>query len=426
MVEQVTELAALCALTLCTILAVGQLVVVYAFARKFRSSSGENAVTEFRPAAAVVLALRGPDPYLIDCLTRLLRQDYEDYKVLLVVDHAEDPVLQDIERLRGVDGFERLQICFLESPFGTCSLKCSSLVRAVEQIDSNIEVVAFLDGDVLPHTRWLAELITPLANESVGVTTGNRWFVPSTLGWGAWIRYCWNVGAVVQVWLNQITWAGSMAIRTSTIREVGLIQAWQRALSVDATVHRQMREHGLRIQFVPSVMMVNREGITTGNFVRWVQRQLLAAKSCGSSWRLIGLHAANLFFTQLLAIAMFAGGIASGNLAAALMAGCGIVIYWASSMISIGIAELAIRKGVARNGEVITWQRGWGDPLRVCVAMLFTQAVYPYALATALLKRRVSWRGIEYEIHGAGNVEMVKYYPYSKSTRQSDAAESVI
>ncbi|MDE0863936.1 MAG: glycosyltransferase family 2 protein [Rubripirellula sp.] len=412
------------ALGLCFILSVSQIGVVLAFVRRFGSARPTDSAPQTRPRAAVILALRGPDPYLSDCLSRLLKQDYEDYSIFVVVDHAKDPVLRDVEALRANDASERLNICVLESPHTTCSLKCSSLIKALEQIDETYEVAAFLDGDVLPHATWLAELVSPLADESVGVATGNRWYVPSGRRWGSWIRYCWNAGAVVQVWLNRITWAGSMAMRISTIHKVELLAAWQRAFVDDATVHRKMHEHGLRVHFVPTVMMVNREEITTGSFVRWVQRQLLAAKSCGSGWRFVGLHALNLAVTQGLSIAMVATGVIAGNVPVAVIAGSGIATYWGSSLLAILIIELAIRRTVALHGEPIRWQ-GWGDLLRVSAAMLLTQVLYPFALATALCKRTVSWRGIEYRIHGDRDVEMVAYHPYV-SPSGTDPTESVI
>src|SRR5436309_2007209 len=43
------------------------------------------------PRAAVILPLRGADPFLRDCLIGLLGQDYPRYSLHIVIDHADDP-----------------------------------------------------------------------------------------------------------------------------------------------------------------------------------------------------------------------------------------------------------------------------------------------------------------------------------------------
>lgn len=412
-------------LALCVFLSVGQIVVVLAFVRAFQNRHRSTPTQDYQPKTAVVLALRGPDPYLTDCLHGLMAQDYPDYSLFVVVDHADDPVLVDLNAFCAEhDPEKRIEISVLESPNEMCSLKCSSLIQVIQTLDDQFEVVALLDGDVNPHPTWLTDLVRPLQDEKVGVTTGNRWYVPSGLGWGAWIRYCWNVGAVVQVWMNEITWAGSMALRRSTIEKVGLLDAWRSALSVDATVHRQIKAHGLRVKFTPTVMMVNREQISTDRFIRWVQRQLMAAKSCGGGWTWVGLHALNLAFTQLLAIGLAIAGLILNRMDIAGLAAGGLILYWGSAMLAVWLTESVIRKTVADNGESVIWS-GWRDGLRALWAMIMVQAVYPYALSVAIFKNRVFWRGIEYKISGVRNVKMIEYRPYSE-TEPIQSAESVI
>ena len=408
------------ALGLCLILAVGQFIVVLSFVRGFQSERKVDTHSSFAPRAAVILALRGPDPFLSDCLQGLLAQDYEDYKIFVVVDHEKDPVLQQLKAIQAKDQTGRIEINILQSRHSTCSLKCSSLIQAVEQLDETFEAAAFLDGDVIPHETWLSELIAPLSDESVGVTTGNRWYDPSGQGWGSWIRYCWNVGAVVQVWLNKITWAGSMAMRLSNIAEVKLLEAWKCALSVDATVHRQMRQHEKQVQFVSSVIMLNRENISTRKFISWVQRQLIAAKSCGAGWTLVGLHAFNLAFTQAFSLIMFSLGLIYESPLIVLLTGTGLVLYWGSAFLSIFLIEKVIRKTLANHGEQIQWT-GWQAAAQALIAMLLTQAVYPFALGSALFKRAISWRGVEYQIHGNSQVELVTYEPFTNATVTSES-----
>ncbi len=412
------------ALGLCLTLAIGQCGVVSAFLISMLRHRKPSARATALPKAAVVLALRGPDPFLDTCLRRLLAQEYPNYTVFVIIDNASDPVCEAVQRILQETSADNVVVSILKKPFSTCSLKCSALIQAVAGLDETYEVVAFLDGDVSPHPTWLTDLVIPLVDEKTGITYGNRWYVPSDDSWGAWVRYCWNVGAVVQVWLNGIVWAGSMAMRAETIKNIDLLNAWSKALSVDATIHRQLRMHDYKARFVPSVMMVNRETISLPRFVNWMSRQLVAAKSTGRGWRLVGLHALNLTGTQLLTLGALIGGLVVNDSRATALAAIGLGAYWGSSLLSIVATEWVIRRTVIRNGEKVSWN-GLNAILRLAPSVLLTQVAYPYALSGATFRRCVSWRGIEYDIRGLGDILMRKYQPYVDS-QKSRATESVV
>ena len=59
----------------------------------------EFSTKSFQPQTAVILCLRGADPQLVDCLSGLLRQDYERWELRIVVDHVSDPSLSVVENL---------------------------------------------------------------------------------------------------------------------------------------------------------------------------------------------------------------------------------------------------------------------------------------------------------------------------------------
>ena len=66
------------------------------------------------PRAAVVLCLRGRDPSLEKCLESVLKQDYPDYRLHIVVDNRQDPAWQVAESLAKGYGAERVHIETLE------------------------------------------------------------------------------------------------------------------------------------------------------------------------------------------------------------------------------------------------------------------------------------------------------------------------
>src|SRR6516162_5459937 len=64
--------------------------LVAGFVRVLRQA-GRSRRPEYQPKTAVILCLRGGDPFLSACLNGVLNQDYPDYDVRIVVDAKSDP-----------------------------------------------------------------------------------------------------------------------------------------------------------------------------------------------------------------------------------------------------------------------------------------------------------------------------------------------
>lgn len=112
------------------------------------------------PRGAVILCLRGGDPFLRNCVAELLNQDYPNFEVHVIVDHPDDPANAILDELLAETGSERVHVKFLKDPLDTCSLKCSSVVQAVRSLDESVDFIAQLDADTIPHATWLRELAT--------------------------------------------------------------------------------------------------------------------------------------------------------------------------------------------------------------------------------------------------------------------------
>ena len=272
-------------------MAVGQALLVLLFVRALcrrRQSAGRDPS---RLKTAVILCLRGPDPFLPDCLRALVKQDYPDYEVHVIVDSREDPAWQIVESVVQEEGAANVRMEPLANPRDTCSLKCSSLAQAVSGLDQSYDVVALVDADTVPHPTWLSELVSPLADERFGVATGNRWYMPARKSWGALVRYLWNAAAVVQMYCYKIPWGGTLALKTSIFRQSNLLDRWQSAYCEDTMLYQATKQQGLKVAFVPSLMMVNREATDIPDVFRWVRRQLLAARLYHPRWTGVVAHA---------------------------------------------------------------------------------------------------------------------------------------
>lgn len=356
------------------------------------------------PKAAVILCVRGADETLERCLEGLRTLDYPQFEVVVVIDSETDPGAAVVKRVLDRPIAASVRIEPLTRPLETCSLKCSALIQAISGLDDSIEVVALIDADTVPHVMWLKELVAPLSDPGVGATTGVRWFPASAATWGNVVRYLWNVPAIGWLDAFRIAWGGTLAFRREAFAKAGLLDKWSRAFCEDTMTDAALRPAGLRLAFVPTLVTLHRDTCTLAAFREWCVRQMLASRLYHPAWPLIVAHAAASALGWLLpilaaVIAAFAGdGAAIGWSIGAL------AIYWSALAIGLLMLELSFRRPLLRRGEhagpltLLTL-------LKLILAIPLTQAVYSLILIRTLRVRRVTWRGVSYEIGGPWDVQ---------------------
>lgn len=374
------------------------------------------------PKAAIILAVRGPDPTLEQNVRALAAQHYPDYRLFIVVDHVDDPAWKIVERVRD-ELPDRIQIAALREPVATCSLKCAAMAQAIEGLGPDYEMVAFADGDVLAHPSWLRELVEPLADPQIGASTGNRWYLPTDSSLGSMTRYFWNVGVVFQVWLNEFVLPGSMALRADAIEKTGLAGALRRSLFDGPAVVREIRRAAFKVRFVPTVMIPNRERISLRAFTQWVERQTIVAGTAEkNNWRLLALNALHI------AICVFAPPLAaligwwSSDDSALRWGLVALACYWGVMSLGVIAVERAVRSVLTLDEKEIRWF-SWPKALSAVPGLLLAHLIPLLAFARTVTRKTVHWRGIEYEIGRADGVCMRRYAPYGQ---QVNSGESVL
>lgn len=403
------------ALSLAVILVVSlavQFLLAAGFVRRLKRSRPLLITDGDAPSAVVVLCLRGGDPFLEKCIDGLVSQDYPRFRVCFLIDSAQDPAAAILRSALSRHAFQNYEIQTLKNPLTTCSLKCSSLIQAIEGLDATVNFVALLDADTVPHRTWLRELATALVPEDVGAATGNRWYMPEQDTTGAMIRYLWNAAAVVQMYCYQIAWGGTLAIKVDSIRRAGLLERWRRSLCEDTMLRKQLATIGQRVSFVPSLMMVNREVCTLGSFVEWVQRQLLTARLYHPLWLAVvghGLSTAGLLIWGWIVAIQCA---IAGDWSSTVVLATALIGYRTGMLLMAPWMESAVAGVVGKRGESTNWQTelSWA---RLAWLVFLTQWVYTWALVRCLFIRGVNWRGISYRIQGPWKIQMLGYRHYS-------------
>lgn len=408
---------------LVVLLFLGQGWLVLGFVRALRKERPPLLEDSQAPKAAVLLCLRGGDPFLADCLRGLLGQDYPCFEVRVIVDHADDPAYRCAAEAIQSTGATNVTVEVLQEKRKTCSLKCSSLLQVVNSLDDSYEFVAQIDADTIAHPTWLRELATALQDEHVGAATGNRWYMPDDLAAGSLVRYTWNAAAVVQMVWYRVAWGGTLAIKTRVLRETDILEKWGQAFCEDTMVFGILKKIGLRVAFVPSLMMINREACDLGGFSRWVCRQLLTARLYHPAWLAVAGHGVVTTVVPLAALATSIGALVIGNHQAAAWAAAALLLYEVSIAAMLVPMELAMRKIAQSRGELSDWLP-LGGQLKCLAIMPLSQTVYAMALAGAVFARATTWRGITYRVQGPWQIEMKEYTPF-QPPQSSDSSESL-
>jgi cellulose synthase/poly-beta-1,6-N-acetylglucosamine synthase-like glycosyltransferase len=359
-----------------------------------------NTEPKFAPKAAIILCLRGDDVSLIDCLSGIQSQSYPDFELHLTFDSEDDPAKKVVE-----DFFNRMEFqpklhVFDARP--NCSLKCSALTHVIERLDPSIRVVAFVDCDTIIDQDWLADLVNPLSGDSIGATTGNRWFSPEERIDRSFVQKIWNAAAVVQMYKYEIAWGGSFAMRRDVIDQCDLLNKWSRSFCEDTSLSIPFRRHGYRLHRVRDLVLDNNESANVSQTFEWMVRQLLTVKMHHKRWPEVLLHGVltglTFYVAPIVALLMLAFGFVVPGIA--VLKAC--IVYQIFNFCMLWLID-------QNNQEILVQRNAYNRVTGILKptlsqfigASFATQLLHPLAVLSALLTNRIKWRGVTYAIAGS-------------------------
>ena len=402
--------------------------VMYNFLYKMRHKVWAEPKEPYEPKAAVLLALRGADPFLKYCIQGLLHQNYHDYKIFFMVDSASDPALPVVKEIlaqeTAVSPGCKHEIVVVDEHFDSCALKCNSLVHVLEKLDESFQVVAILDADTRPFPTWLRQLIEPLSDSRFAATSGLRWYIPEQTNWGSLVRMLWNVAAICQMVLSRIPWGGSFALRREVFTKGGLLERWKHTLTDDVPTYSTVKAMGAQVVVNPSLLMVNREYCHLASFYHWVKRQLLLAKLYHPNWWLVVGQAFFLFALPATTITLAIYGLCLKDWTLFNLNIASFVIHMMGVLGADIIIDGSTRSYLRENGENIPRQTVEGL-VKTSISIVLTQMVYTSAICGVFRMKKTVWRGITYHITPPDTIKMEKFIPYSTDSKEENTKESL-
>jgi cellulose synthase/poly-beta-1,6-N-acetylglucosamine synthase-like glycosyltransferase len=352
--------------------------------------------TDYEPFVSVIAPTRGVEEGFVENVKPLLSQVYAAYEVLFVFDSPRDPSLRVVQKLNART--------VISGPADGTGQKVHNLIVAVREIDPRAEVIVFVDTDARPNEDWLRQLVAPLADENVGASTGYRWFVPERGGLASRLRSVWNASVTSALGADtakNFCWGGSTAIRRSTFERLNVVEHWRGTVSDDFTITRVLKEAKLPIHFTPNCLVPSLGDCGWDELVEFTTRQI----------KITRVYAPHLWLPLLLGSSLFAIAFFGGLVLLGLRIFVGQSFWLILSLVSV-IFALGAAKGFIRWRAVNIPLARYRPELRRDLAAHvflwpFASLLYLYNAIVAGFSRRITWRGITYNLRSPNEAVII-------------------
>ncbi len=366
-----------------------------AYLRYFRSQLA-NPVSDFTPYVSIIAPCRGIDQGIEANLAALIEQDMPAYEVIFVVDDEADAAVEIIRKVTSDRSRKSVQTKLVIAPAAVgCSQKVENLREAVLNADDRSQVFVFVDSDTRPMRTWLRNIISPLRDDSVGAATGYRWFISEVPSFASELRSVWNasIASVLGPDTNSnFCWGGAMAIRRDVFDRLEMRDQWRGTLSDDLAMTRAVKAAKLPIVFVPQAMTASVENCTFAEMLEFTTRQIKITRVYAQPLWILSFVGSGLFSLVMIATALILCVWNTSTFA-----------FWSAvttlvlvSVFSIGkslLRLLAVELVLVEHLVALRRQRWTQSTL-----WLLSAPVLLFNCSAALISRRMTWRGIRYEL----------------------------
>ena len=353
---------------------------------------------DYTPFVTIFVPCRGVDVGLKENILSLFAQNYPAYEIIFVSDSAADPAFAVIEEAR--QSFKKQTGPVISTTVAGAATdsgqKVHNLCAAVRAAHPASEVLVFADTDARPQKFWLRALVGPLQDESIGATSGYRWFVAAKAGVASHLLSVWNAAIASALGARgdkNFCWGGSTAIRRQTFERLKIADRWRGTVSDDFTVTRVLHEAGLPIKFVPHCLTPSFHRSTWTELVEFTTRQL----------KITRVYAPHLWKSVLIGSLIFVLTFFGGIVLVALRISLGLSFLTPLMLLLLIFAMGAVKSHLRLRavGLVIADERMRTGPTTLAHIFLwpFASLVFLINACAAAASRRIQWRRITYELN---------------------------
>jgi cellulose synthase/poly-beta-1,6-N-acetylglucosamine synthase-like glycosyltransferase len=397
-------------LTLITLVASFTQFAQYRRMRFYVQDALAKGAPSYGPKLSIILPCKGLDPGFKKNVDKLLSQEYfhssdkskTNFEVIFSVATAEDPAFNAL--LEAIDEHPAVQAKLIVAGVNsTRGQKINNQLAALAQVASDSEVLVFVDSDVVARPDFFSQLVAPLQDESVGITTGYRFYIPFTGDWPSLLRSLWNRLTAWELVSPRyaFAWGGAMAIKRENFVKARVQEHWDRSCDDDLSMTTAVKDIGLSVKFVPQCLVVSDGDTNIREAVEWLNRQAILTKIYYPAlWRKGILRASILAFWLLAVIygicevMLLHGAREYFALAIGLMLVPVEIFFLVQAQ---GLWKKVLSANVARDAEHSRFEEAYDKTLlRYTTVLPLAHLLLPWLSLYSILTNRIRWRGVNY------------------------------
>lgn len=355
----------------------------------------------YAPRVALICPVKGMEEDLESNLLSLTQFDYPQYEIFFAIATADDPAFRVLEKL--VAASKRPAHIVRAGRALDCSDKVHNLTAAVAEIGEQFDVLVFTDSDGQPPRTWLTRLVAPLIDANIGAVTAFRWFLPKRPGFWSGLAAAWNASAATYLGEHRrnFCWGGGTAIKRERFEALRIKDAWRGAASDDYVLTRALQNNGLPIAFAPKCLVPSACSLDARTFFEFTNRQLVITR----------VYAPRLWFAAFVGHLFYCATMLTGFAA-----------WFTSSLMGLPSLQFIVLalippifasvRGALRLAAVLELlpdlrvhllNEGW---IWVLLAPVVPFA-YLYNALVAVFTRKITWRGIRYELQSPSRTRII-------------------
>ncbi len=350
----------------------------------------------FTPRCAIIVPCKGISKDLEKNLQGFLELDYPDYFIVFAVESGQDAAVGVIKKIMAGNRKAKLAIAGLST---TCVQKNHNLLAGLKMAET-AEVYVFADADINPEQSWLRELVLPLGDPGITVTSGFRWLnaCKGTLGELAhsYVNIFMYVLFAVACFIGGVgLWGGSMAIRRKDFEELDVAGKWSHASVDDMSLSYLVYKARRKAVIVPHCIIQTDDLLqTVRGTISWFERQIMYLKAYQKNiWVCIAfpvfIVAVLLMF--LLPVAFFAGLSSERTFFSA--GGGAAAVFYIGELVTVLLYPLL--------GSMFSFRKF----LLYWPLLRFTHAI---SFSLTVISHSITWAGIKYYLAFNGDVVRIE------------------
>jgi len=357
----------------------------------------------YSPRVAVLCPCKGIEAALERNLVSLTEFEYQNYEIFFLIASATDPAYNIVKRI-AASSRAKAHVVLTEKPDG-CGEKVNNLRLGIVQLPPEFEVLTFVDSDGRPGKYWLHRMVAPLTDSRIGATTTMRWLIPNRNNIATALLAAWNAPIVTMLSEKgkNFCWGGGTAIRRIVFDQSGVAEQWQHSVSDDYSMTRALERAGRSIVFLPECIVPSFVETEFTGLMEFTNRQVLitrvyAEKMWGIAAGTHLLYCLSFVLGTFLTLVDVLATRPAFHLAAL-------------TFLPVLLATIRGALRVVGVSEVLPTYRSQISSQAWIYVLLPVLIPFFYLVnfITSLITRKISWRGVTYELIAPEQTRILSY-----------------